>query len=177
MSPQRSSRQYRPLPIPRRPPGLPWPSGETAIGEQVAVTLTKAGELAGVAPGTIRSRIDRGALPAFRLGRRIVVRIQDLAKDPMRRSSATRQRRKSKFKTRDVQMAVWLKALGYQLLRIQGKRTRTFMFEPVRTRDINAFYKPQRRVSAERLFGLYDDLASCLPGRTEQAAIAPAIAA
>jgi len=68
------------VPVPSRPPGVPWPSGETAIGEQIAVGVREAAELAGVKPDAIRSRIKTGRLRAFRLGRRMVVRIADLAR-------------------------------------------------------------------------------------------------
>jgi hypothetical protein len=71
---------YRRLPVPRRAPRVPWPSGETAIGEQVAVPICEAAGLAGVKPDAIRSRIKTGRLQAFRLGRRLVVRIVDLAR-------------------------------------------------------------------------------------------------
>jgi hypothetical protein len=73
-------RSARPLPVPRRPAGVPWPSGETAIGEQVAVPIREAAELEGVTPDAIRARIARGTLPVFRLGRRLAVRIKDLAR-------------------------------------------------------------------------------------------------
>jgi len=73
-------RSARPLPVPRRPAGVPWPSGETAIGEQVAVPIREAAELAGVKPNAIRSRVKTGRLRAFRLGRRLVIRIADLAR-------------------------------------------------------------------------------------------------
>jgi excisionase family DNA binding protein len=72
----RRARPYSRLPVPRRPPGLPWPSGETAI----AVTVREAAELAGVKPDAIRARIKTGRLQAFRPGRRMVVRIADLAR-------------------------------------------------------------------------------------------------
>jgi excisionase family DNA binding protein len=75
-----STRPYDRLPVPRRPPGLPWPSGETAIGEQVAVPIREAAQLAGVKPDAIRARIRTGRLRAFRFGRRMVVRIVDLAR-------------------------------------------------------------------------------------------------
>jgi excisionase family DNA binding protein len=77
------TRRARPcsrLPVPRRPPGVPWPSGEMAIGEQLAVPVREAAQLAGVKPDAIRSRIKTGRLRAFRLGRRVVIRIADLAR-------------------------------------------------------------------------------------------------
>jgi hypothetical protein len=80
MGRRKSARPYRPLPVPRRPLGLPWPSEETAIGEQIAVGVREAAELARVKPDAIRARIKTGRLQAFRLGRRLVVRIVDLAR-------------------------------------------------------------------------------------------------
>jgi excisionase family DNA binding protein len=64
------------LPMPARPRGSPWPSER----DPVAVPIREAAELAGVKPNAIRSRVKTGRLRAFRLGRRLVIRIADLAR-------------------------------------------------------------------------------------------------
>jgi hypothetical protein len=70
---------YSRLPVPRRPAGSRWPSPDGAIGEG-AVSIKIAAELEGVSPDAIRARIARGTLRAFRLGRRLVIRVQDLGR-------------------------------------------------------------------------------------------------
>lgn len=63
------------LPMPARHRGAPWPRER----DPVAVPIREAAQLAGVKPDAIRGRIRTGRLRAFRLGRRMVVRIADLA--------------------------------------------------------------------------------------------------
>jgi excisionase family DNA binding protein len=71
-----SRRRYPLLPIPCRPRMAPWPSEQ----DQSAVSIREAAELEGVTPDAIRARIKSGRLRTFRLGRRMVVRIVDLAR-------------------------------------------------------------------------------------------------
>jgi hypothetical protein len=76
-------------------------------------------------------------------------------------------------------MAAWLKMLGYKLSRIQSATT--FVFEPVRKRDLTAFHNSWRKVNAARLFAHYRELQLRLfelAGRNgTERATSPAIAA
>lgn len=68
-------------------------------------------------------------------------------------------RKENTRKISDLQLAAYLTALDYPLLRIEGASGRkVFVFGEVPDEVVFAYYSAQDRVSARKLFGAYRDL-------------------
>ena len=65
----------------------------------------------------------------------------------------------NEMKISDLQLAAYLTALDYPLLRIEGPSGRkVFVFAQVPNEVVFAYYSGQEQVSARKLFGAYRDL-------------------
>ena len=58
----------------------------------------------------------------------------------------------------DLQLAAYLVALDYPLVRVEGVGRKEFVFAGVPDKAIFAFYSGQDRIRGRKLFGAYRDL-------------------